>query len=61
MRKVQALLAGSSGKAMVLVSRDEVVWYGFNRYNPRMLIVFNNVENYMEEVHKLSAVWARLS
>jgi len=33
---------------------------GWNRDNSRMLIVFSNVENYMEEVHKLSADWARL-
>jgi hypothetical protein len=31
-----------------------------NRDNARMLIVFSNVENYMDEVHKLSADWARL-
>jgi CubicO group peptidase (beta-lactamase class C family) len=33
---------------------------GWNRDNTRMLIVFSNVENYMEEVHKLSADWAKL-
>lgn len=33
---------------------------GWNRDNARVLIVFSNVENYMEEVHKLSADWARL-